>query len=217
MAERQRQEEKSEASVNAVLEAGLALFSTQGYRATTLRQIAEKAGLSVGNIYHHFPNKDAIYRRLIERYWERLLDPDLPLNRLFAAAAFPEDLEQMAAAIEEVVTDNAAHILLIYVDVIEFQGEHIRSFYEGMAKRFAESYGPRFAERQASGELGAVDPMVAVMVAARWFFYFFTVEKCFGAPLHLGLTPQQAVEQFIRLLRFGLLPRPTNLNPKDAP
>jgi hypothetical protein len=86
-----------------------------------------------------------------------------------------------------------------------------------MAKRFAESYGPRFAERQASGELGAVDPMVAVMVAARWFFYFFTVEKCFGAPLHLGLTPQQAVEQFIRLLRFGLLPRPTNLNPKDAP
>ena len=49
--------------------------------------------------------------------------------------------------------------------------------------------------------------MIAVMLASRWFFYFFTVEKCFGAPLHFGMTPKQAVGEFIRLLRFGLLPR----------
>jgi AcrR family transcriptional regulator len=208
MAARMRQEEKSEASVTAVLDAGLQLFSTQGYRATTLRQIADQAGLSVGNIYHHFPSKHTIYQRLIDRYWERLLDPELPLNKIFARANFPEDLEAMAEAIEAVVTDNAAHILLIYVDVIEFRGEHIRSFYEGMAKRFASSYGPRFAEREEAGEFGPVDPMMAVMVAARWFFYFFTVEKCFGAPLHFGMTPKHAVDGFIRLLRYGLLARP---------
>jgi len=205
MAPRKRQEEKSEASVTAVLDAGLALFSTQGYRATTLREIAAKAGLSVGNIYHHFPDKHAIYQRLIDRYWERLLDPELPLNKLFATASFPEDLEQMAVAIEQVVGDNAAHILLIYVDIIEFQGEHIRAFYEGMAQRFAGAYGPRFAARQAAGEFGDADPMTAVMVATRWLFYFFTVEKCFGVPLHLGMTSQQATGEFIRLLRYGLL------------
>ena len=115
---RRRQEERSEASVAAVLEAGLALFSTQGYRATSLRQIAERAGLSVGNIYHHFPDKHAIYERLIARYWERLTDPELPLNRLFAAGRFPDDLEAMAVAIDELVTGNAPHILLIYGDVI---------------------------------------------------------------------------------------------------
>lgn len=208
---RKRQEEKSEASQNAVLDAGLALFSTQGYRATTLREIAAKAGLSVGNIYHHFPDKHAIYQRLIERYWERLLDPELPLNRLFARAQFPEDLEEMAGAIEQVVGDNAPHILLIYVDIIEFQGEHVRAFYEGMAKRFAEAYGPRFAARRAAGEFGDADPMTAVMVATRWLFYFFTVEKCFGVPLHLGMTSGQATTEFIRLLRYGLLrDRPQN-------
>lgn len=204
---RQRQEAKSEASVAAVLDAALELFSTQGFRATTLRQVAERAGLSVGNIYHHFPNKDALYQRLIARYWERLLDPELPLNRLFARGGFPEDLEEMAVEIERVVEDNAAHILLVYVDVVEFQGEHIRAFYEGMAKRFEVTYGPRFAERQAAGDFGDVDPMNAVMVATRWLFYFFTVEKCFGAPMHFGMTPKQAVAEFIRLLRYGLLPR----------
>jgi AcrR family transcriptional regulator len=204
---RQRQEERSEASVTAILEAGLELFSTQGYRATSLRQIAERAGLSVGNIYHHFPNKLVIYQRLIDRYWERLVDPELPLNKLFAAARFPEDLEEMAVAIEQLVSANTAHILLIYVDVIEFGGEHIRAFYEGMARRFERSYGPPFHERQATGEFGAADPMTAVMVATRWFFYFFTVERCFGVPMHFGMTPQQATAEFIRLLRYGLLPR----------
>ena len=122
--------------------------------------------MSVGNIYHHFPNKHVIYQRLIERYWQRLVDPDLPLNKLFTAARFPEDLEEMAAAIEQLVTDNAAHILLIYVDVIEFGGEHIRAFYEGMAAPLrAQPTGPPFRARQAAGDFGAADPMTAVMVA----------------------------------------------------
>jgi len=207
MAPRRRQAEKSEASVEAILDSALDLFSNQGFRATTLRQIADRAGLSVGNIYHHFPNKKAIYQRLIERYWERLVDPDSELMKLFAAASFPEDLEQLAAATERVVDENAAHILLIYVDVIEFQGEHIRAFYEGMAQRFEHFYGKRFRERVAAGEFGDADPMIAVMVATRWLFYFFTVEKCFGVPMHFGMTSTQAVDGFIRLLRHGLLPR----------
>jgi AcrR family transcriptional regulator len=205
MAARRRQEERTEASVGAVLDAALALFSTQGFRATNMRDIAERAGLSVGNIYHHFPNKQAIYQRLIDRYWERLLDPALPLNQIYARGNFPDDLEEMAAAIEQVVADNAPHILLIYVDVIEFQGQHIRAFYEGMAKRFQGAFGERFAARKAAGEFGDADPMTAAMVASRWLFYFFTVEKCFGVPMHFGMTKEQATAEFIRLLRHGLL------------
>ncbi|HLF55752.1 MAG TPA: TetR/AcrR family transcriptional regulator [Thermoanaerobaculia bacterium] len=216
MAPRRRQEERSEASVGRALDAALELFSTQGYRATSMRQIAEKAELSVGNLYHHFPDKESIYDRLIERYWQRLLDPDLELNRLFARADFPDDLEEMAAAIERVVEENKSHILLIYLDVIEFRGEHIRAFYDGMAERFERIYGPRFAERRAAGEFGDTDPMMAVMVATRWLFYYFTVEKCFGVPLHFGMTPKQAVDEFIRLLRYGLLPRHDVSQPRQA-
>lgn len=208
MSPRTRQIKKSEASMSAVLDAALTLFSTQGYRATTLRQIADRAGLSVGSIYYHFPNKHEVYKRLFDRYWERLLDPELPLNKVFTRASFPDDLEELAEAIEQVVEANGEHILLIYVDVIEFRGEHIRSFYEGMAQRFEKNYGQRFRDRSADGDFGEADPMVAAMVATRWLFYYFTVEKCFGVPLHLGMTPKQAVDEFIRLLRFGLLPRP---------
>lgn len=202
------QQAKSDASVSNALDAALQLFSSRGFRATSMRQIAAHSGLSVGNLYHHFSGKEEIFQRLIERYWERVLDPGLPLNQVFARAEFPDDLEEMAAAVEDAVDRFAPYILLVYVDVIEFQGRHIHSFYEGMASRFQEAYGERFRARQEAGELGDVDPMVAVMVAARWFFYFFTVEKCFGVPMHFGMTPEKAVEQFVRLLRYGLLPRP---------
>ena len=207
MAKRRTQADKSDASARKVLKAALSLFARQGFRATTMRQIARRSGLSVGNLYHHFGGKEEIFKTLIDQYWAVLLDPELPLNRIFAAARFPEDLEEMAAAIEQVVAENSSHILLIYIDVIEFKGKHIRAFYQQMADRFAATYAERLAERQKAGELGEADPLVAVMLATRWFFYFFTVEKCFGVPMHFGLDSHQAVHEFSKILRRGLDPR----------
>jgi AcrR family transcriptional regulator len=207
MARRRTQADKSDASTRKVRKAALALFARQGFRATTMRQLARRSGLSVGNLYHHFGNKEAIFQQLIDEYWEVLLDPELPLNRIFAAANFPDDLEAMAEAIEQVVGENSAHILLIYIDVIEFKGKHIRTFYQQMADRFAATYAERLALRREKGELGDVDPLVGVMLATRWFFYYFTVEKCFGVPMHFGLDSHQAVDEFAKILRRGLLPR----------
>ena len=173
-----------------------------------MREIADAADLSVGNLYHHFENKEEIFRKVLEAYWKRLTAADHPLNRIFQRAAFPDDLEEMAEAIERVVEENSADILLIYVDVIEFRGEHIRAFYEGMAERFRQTYSERFEEKKAGGEFTDVNPLTAVMVASRWLFYFYTVEKCFGVPMHFGMGPQEAVTDFIRLIRYGLLRRP---------
>jgi len=198
---------KSDISIEAVMEAALDLFSSQGYGATSMRQIAEKATVSVGNIYHHFKNKEVIFQRLLEQYWEVVLDPELKLNRIFSQAAFPDDLEALADAIEEVVNNHSRKILLIYVDVIEFRGAHIRKFYETMAERFADKYGKSLAERLEKGELAEGDPLVGVMLAVRWFFYFFTVENSFGVPMHFGMDNRQAIDEFIRIMRYGVLPR----------
>ena len=202
-----RQAEKSEVATSRVLEAALELFSTQGYGATSMRQIAEVCDQSVGNLYHHFGSKEKIYQSLIDDYWERLLDPENPLQKVFSRANFPDDLEDLAEAIERTVEENKASILLVFVDVIEHQGRHIRSFNETMADRFREKYGPHFEELASQGRLADADPLVAVMVATRWLFYFYTVEKCFGVPMHFGMDAQQAVDGFIRILRNGVLRR----------
>jgi AcrR family transcriptional regulator len=208
---------KSEIATAKALEAALELFSTQGYGATSMRTISEASGLSVGNLYHHFGSKEAIFQRLIDEYWEHLLDPNNDLQRVFDAAEFPDDLEDLATAIEKSVEDYRPYIMLIFIDVIEFSGTHIRAFYESMAERFQKTYSKSFAQRKRDGLLGEVDPLVGVMVATRWLFYFFTVEKCFGVPMHFGMDTSQAVDEFIRIVRHGVLPRGGSAPIPDSP
>jgi AcrR family transcriptional regulator len=198
---------RSEIATTKVLDAALELFSTQGYGATSMRAISEASELSVGNLYHHFGSKEAIFQRLIDQYWEQLLDPENQLQRVFTSAGFPDDLEELAEAIERSVEDYRSYIMLVFIDVIEFSGRHIRTFYESMADRFQETYSESFERRKREGRLGEVDPLVAVMVATRWLFYFYTVEKCFGVPMHFGMDTSQAVDEFIRIVRYGVLPR----------
>jgi AcrR family transcriptional regulator len=209
-----RQAEKSEAAMSSALQASLELFSTQGYGATSMRQIASAAGLSVGNLYHHFGSKEAIFQQLIDDYLDLLAQPDNPLQQVFRRAAFPDDLEELASAIGSTVEQNAACIKLIYIDFIEFEGEHIRTFYEGMADAFAAVYSESLEHKTAAGAFGDIDPLVAVMFATRWFFYFYLMEKCFGVPMHFGITEHQAVHEFIKVLRYGVLPRSEAASPE---
>jgi len=44
-----------------ILNAAAELFSEKGYDRTSIRDIARKAGLLPGSVYHHFPSKDEIY------------------------------------------------------------------------------------------------------------------------------------------------------------
>lgn len=43
-----------------ILRAGLELFGSQGFAATTVRQIANRAGVSVGLVNHHFGSKEGL-------------------------------------------------------------------------------------------------------------------------------------------------------------
>ena len=48
-----------------ILEVALKLFSTKGYKSTTVRDIAKEVGIQQSGLYNHFKNKDAILEALI--------------------------------------------------------------------------------------------------------------------------------------------------------
>lgn len=58
-----------------ILEAALDVFSTHGFRGSTIDQIADRAGLSKPNLLYYFRTKDAIHRQLLDRLLENWLVP----------------------------------------------------------------------------------------------------------------------------------------------
>src|SRR3954452_5534594 len=51
---------KGEETKRRVHDAALAMFREKGFDATTMRDVAAAAGMSLGAAYHYFPSKDAI-------------------------------------------------------------------------------------------------------------------------------------------------------------
>lgn len=50
-----------------ILDAAENLFATQGYAATTIKQVAEQVGIQGPAIYKHFDNKRALFEEVLER------------------------------------------------------------------------------------------------------------------------------------------------------
>ena len=90
---------RSEATVEAVLEAAAQVFECYGYAAGTTNRIAERAGVSIGSVYQYFPNKDAILVALVHRHLAEgtaALEPHL--QRLSGGARFDDVLPDIVHA-----------------------------------------------------------------------------------------------------------------------
>lgn len=52
--------DRNEQRVTLILQAALQCFLAKGFHQTSMRDIAQAAGVSLGNLYNHFPGKEAI-------------------------------------------------------------------------------------------------------------------------------------------------------------
>jgi TetR/AcrR family transcriptional regulator, cholesterol catabolism regulator len=55
-----------------LLELSARLFAERGYGATTVRDIADEAGILSGSLYHHFPSKEAIVDEILSTFLDEL-------------------------------------------------------------------------------------------------------------------------------------------------
>jgi AcrR family transcriptional regulator len=196
---------RSEQSRRQVLDAGLKLFSRKGYRATTVRDIADAASVSTGNVYHHFPDKEAIFQTLLEEFWVITDSKRYPYMRALAAGRFPDNLEQLGLAARDSVREYRSYIALIYVDVIEFDGTHIQKFYSDMGQRYAALLQGGGLEEIRSRLRPGVSPVSALLMTARIFFNYYTLEILFNVPQPYGKDSAEVVREIADILRNGML------------
>jgi AcrR family transcriptional regulator len=65
---------RSEATVDAVLEATARVLVKVGYDHASTNRIAAEAGVSVGSLYQYFPSKEALVAALIDRHMTEMIE-----------------------------------------------------------------------------------------------------------------------------------------------
>ena len=93
--------EKGQARIEAILDAAAEVLMTQGYKKLTLRQIALRAGITVGNLTYYYATKEALLKDLLDNILQTYLDE---IDRIANVSGdSPED--RFVAVIEYLIED----------------------------------------------------------------------------------------------------------------
>jgi AcrR family transcriptional regulator len=153
------EQQRSQSTRAAILEAALAEFAEKGFEATSIRSIAERTGFQHPLITYHYPSKDLLWQAVAEDTFERIRqewdaraaeEAGLsPLERLRAeyralfwhTAAFPDFHRFMR---QEAATDNPR---------LQWVAEHV-------LKPLIGRLLPQIKAAQAEGELPPMEPIL---------------------------------------------------------
>ena len=100
-----------EGSRARILQSAMALFARFGYERTTVRMIAQDAGVSQGLLYNYFESKEAVLRALFEQSMRDVQESFGPIED---AATPQEGLERLIRGSFEIVQRNLRFWKLSY-------------------------------------------------------------------------------------------------------
>jgi AcrR family transcriptional regulator len=67
-------QERSRATVDALIEATARLLVREGFDKASTNRIAQEAGVSVGSLYQYYPSKEALVAAVIDRHNQELME-----------------------------------------------------------------------------------------------------------------------------------------------
>jgi len=165
----QTKPEQRAQSIEALLAAALALFVTRGYHATTIDEIAAKAGLTKGAVYFYFKSKAKVLMDLLDRVETLSVEPTAQA----VAAAGGRGRDQLVAfmhAQSMTGADRAELMLLAILMSTEFQGsgDKVETRLAGLMGRMYAMLGEIIDKGKRQGsfrrDLGTRE-MVALVMA----------------------------------------------------
>jgi len=110
----------SERRAHLVVLAGQ-LFAEKGFRATTVRDIAQAAGILSGSLYHHFDSKESIGDEILAGFLNAVLDD---YRRAVASSSDPREvLERIVRSTVDTLTHHRAALMMLQNDWSYFRSQ----------------------------------------------------------------------------------------------
>jgi len=176
------------------------LFLTQGYAATSMRQIADEAGLALGGIYNHFSSKDEIFGGIIvdKHPYKQILPAVL--------AAEGETVEEFFKNAFQIVTTEMdkrpEFVNLMFIELVEFKGKH----GAGMIKEIAPKILPVFEKViKARKSLRVTNPAVLMRSFMGLIMSYYVTGMLISNSIISKLMPANISNQYVDIYLHGIL------------
>jgi AcrR family transcriptional regulator len=182
------------------------VFAKSGYSGTSLRDVADAAGILAGSLYHHFPSKEALAIELISAFHTEI--EELARRPELTAAGPVDDLAEFAGRVGRVAHRHRAAVYMCMYDAPSTATEAL----SGLVRRKPAALNRRWsalvnAARDAGAFRDGVEPAM-LRTALR------------TAVLDLAVLPGEPVEDLVRsltaLLLHGLAATPPSFAGLDA-
>ncbi|MCW2698995.1 MAG: TetR/AcrR family transcriptional regulator [Blastococcus sp.] len=147
-----------------LLDVGRELFGQKGYEATSIEEIAARAGVSKPVVYERFGGKDGLYTAVVDREMHRVLHR---FTTALAAPGHPRQLlERAALSLLEYIEDHTDGFRVLTRDApvtagvstySSLIGEVARQVEHILGRQFGDrGYDPRLAQLYSQALVGMV-------------------------------------------------------------
>lgn len=189
---------KSDRTSRAILDSAYHLFAAQGYAATSMRQIAEGAGLALGSIYNHFSSKEDIFEAIVLK--RHPVYSILPLLEQAPGETLDEYIRNAAHLMVAELRDHPEFLNLILIEMVEFKARHAPLLLEKISPE-ALVIASRMTVFQP-GVRALPQPLLLRAFIGMFFSYFIT-----GMIFDVYISPEQqetALDRFVDIFLYGI-------------
>lgn len=190
---------KGELTRERIQNAAHNLFLRQGYAATSMRQIAAASDLTVGGIYAHYTNKEAIWEDVFVRF-----HPFHQVLPILVAAKGETAAEAIRAAAYELVGGmiRSEDLLnLTFIEIVEFGGRHFSRIFREAFPQLLEM-SRRLQAMQ--GDMRDIPPPVLARSFIGLFFSYFLTEALLQPEIK-RFYPPDTLDRFVDIYLYGVL------------
>ncbi len=190
---------------NQILEAALEVFADKGFDRATNRDIARRAGITPGLIYHYFKSKQAVLLEAIEKYspLKVIRSVTAEMHQMSPEAFLSLVVREVLAVLE---SEKFTAMLRVFLPEAMHKGILAPAIFSAMneATAFLEGY---FRKKAGSGELLMDDPGLTSHLLLGGLMDLVLRRQVIRDPTVLKFSREQIVANVVSTTLRGLLPR----------
>jgi len=202
---------KAEVTSEKLLEICLAQFQKKGFEGTTMRGLAEAAGLSPGAFYYHFKSKEAVVQVFYEQTFAQFADR---CREIFSAdGRFSRRMEDAVFARFETFEANRELLIVLSRAAVDPRSE--LSPFGPATKAIREATIGLFEEMIAGSDFKCDKRLLPYMPTLLWMYlmgmiFFWVFDESPGQKRSRELV-KILTPQFTRLLALTRFPMPSSV------